>query len=297
MQEVALVDAGRRNTTRKAEASQQVGASAQRECPSTPFLGQQLTLAQLYYRRLSVAHAYAPLRRHIPVLMALGVAGMSSDESDHSNGVAQYGVFQKEWRAKRITTWLRVFDSLYRRLRMNETNKNTPGSQPHTRFYSAKSSARRPPVKGLPHNAYDTKWLQGLHMYDRKQLRVQEVEYAFKHDPELLKCVLPSAILVGADWLQAGGGLQWQTQPSRHLFLNHRIPPYHAHIHPMLYSIENTARFQNVTLIEKHYRLQSRSFDSTCSLAPYPVCNLQHATLYVASCCTRLPYHSLVSFE
>ncbi|EIW56585.1 uncharacterized protein TRAVEDRAFT_84790, partial [Trametes versicolor FP-101664 SS1] len=108
----------------------------------------------LYYRRLQVAHAYAPLRRHIPMLMALGPKGMSSDESDHKKGFAQYGVFKKEWRNPLITAWLRVFDSLYRRLRLNDVDKNSPGSQPHSRFYSVKTSKRRPPVKGLPKNAY-----------------------------------------------------------------------------------------------------------------------------------------------
>ncbi|KAH9855122.1 hypothetical protein C2E23DRAFT_866788 [Lenzites betulinus] len=142
----------------------------------------------LYYRRLAVAHSYAPLRRHVPMLMALGVKGMSSDESDHSNGFAQYGVFRKEWRAALITPWLRVFDSNYHRLRMNEVNKNTPGSQPHSRFYSDKISTRRPPVKQLPRNAYDAAWLQGLHPYDRKQLLVREdielaEEYNGRHNP------------------------------------------------------------------------------------------------------------------
>lgn len=175
----------RRKLLNRSERQRNVSASDQ-------YLDALSRFAQLYYRRLAVAHAYAPLRRHIPVLMALGVAGMSSDESDHSNGVAQYGVFIKEWRAKRITTWLRVFDSLYRRLRMNDAKQSSPGSHPHSRFYSNKVSARRPPVKGLPRNAYDPKWLKGLHQYDRKHLLIQEVDYNFAHDQDMLECVFRS---------------------------------------------------------------------------------------------------------
>lgn len=123
------------------------------------------------------------------MLMALGPKGMSSDESDHKKGFAQYGVFKKEWRNPLITAWLRVFDSLYRRLRLNDVDKNSPGSQPHSRFYSVKTSKRRPPVKGLPKNAYCPTWLAALHPYDRKQLRVQEVDYDFSHDQTMLRYV------------------------------------------------------------------------------------------------------------
>ncbi|KAH9855536.1 hypothetical protein C2E23DRAFT_724205 [Lenzites betulinus] len=149
----------------------------------------------LYYRRLAVAHSYADLRQHIPMIMALGVKGMSSDESDHRNGIAQYGVFAKEWRNPIVTRWLRVLDSLYRRLRFGDADENKPGSQPHNRFYSDRVSTRRPPVKGLPCNAYDPEWLRNLHPYDKKHLLVQEdVQYNFSHNPELQKCVFPPAL-------------------------------------------------------------------------------------------------------
>ncbi|KAI0323556.1 hypothetical protein GY45DRAFT_1264373 [Cubamyces sp. BRFM 1775] len=143
------------------------------------------TSRQLYYRRLGVAHTYAPLRHHIPMLEALGVHGMSSDESDHRNGAVQYGVFKKEWRNPAITKWLRVFDSLYRRLRLNEASHSTPGSHPHLRFYSDKQSSRHPPVKNLPRNAYDPEWLAGLNQYDIKLLGCLNVTYNFTHHPDM----------------------------------------------------------------------------------------------------------------
>ncbi|OSC96129.1 hypothetical protein PYCCODRAFT_1472880 [Trametes coccinea BRFM310] len=146
----------------------------------------------LYHRRLTVAHAYAPLRQHISMIEDLGVHGMSSDESDHRNGVAQYGVFQKEWRNPAITKWLRVFDSLYRRLRLNEVNHSTPGSHPHLRFLSDKTDSRHPPRKGLPQNAYAPEWLKKLNAYDTKLLQVREESYDFVHDAELEKQVLSS---------------------------------------------------------------------------------------------------------
>ncbi|OJT09661.1 hypothetical protein TRAPUB_13857 [Trametes pubescens] len=141
----------------------------------------------LYYRRLSVAEVYGPLRRHIPMLMKLGAHGMSSDESDHVQGVVQYGVLIKEWRSPAITKWLRVFDSMYRRLRLNDANFSTPGSHAHKRLCSTKTSSRRPPVHDLPRNAYEATWLGALNPYDRKQLGVLEYDYEFTHDPEIVK--------------------------------------------------------------------------------------------------------------
>ncbi|KAL1944055.1 hypothetical protein VTO73DRAFT_3873 [Trametes versicolor] len=142
----------------------------------------------LYYRRLSVAHAYAPLRRHIPMLEALGVHGMSTDESDHRNGVAQYAVSKKKWRSPSVTGWLRVFDSLYRRIRSNQIQDNTPGSHPHLRFYSDVKESSRAPVRCLPRNAYNLEWLGELDDYDKKQLGVKDdVRYEFTHNRTMMQ--------------------------------------------------------------------------------------------------------------
>lgn len=122
------------------------------------------------------------------MLEALGVHGMSTDESDHRNGVAQYAVSKKKWRSASVTGWLRIFDSLYRRIRSNQIQDNTPGSHPHLRFYSDVKVSGRAPIRCLPRNAYNPTWLGELDEYDKKQLGVKEdVRYEFTHNQTMMK--------------------------------------------------------------------------------------------------------------
>ncbi|KAI0323592.1 hypothetical protein GY45DRAFT_1264336 [Cubamyces sp. BRFM 1775] len=141
----------------------------------------------LFHRRLTVAMMFPALRRHVPMLQALGPFGMSSDESSHINGFPCYRVLKKSWRDPEITPWLRLFDSMYRRLRLNDVDQNTPGSHPHMRMQSDKVSNRRSPVKGLPRNAYDKTWYNGLCDYDRQLLNAKPTTYDFTHSDELVR--------------------------------------------------------------------------------------------------------------
>ncbi|KAI9068908.1 hypothetical protein FKP32DRAFT_1671811 [Trametes sanguinea] len=112
---------------------------------------------------------------------------MSSDESSHVTGYPCYKVFKKHWRNPTISLWLRLFDSIYRRLRFNEVEKNTPGAHPHMRLYTDEVSTDRPPVKGLPRNAYNDTWYNSLNEFDRQQLAAQPETYDFSHPDELTR--------------------------------------------------------------------------------------------------------------
>ncbi|KAI6138743.1 hypothetical protein BKA82DRAFT_3989485 [Pisolithus tinctorius] len=84
---------------------------------------QQVTCAEqahigriLYMRRLRAANTHArayPTASH--VVQELGVAGMSSDESDHEAGWGEttYMITKKMWRANQVTAWLRALDALH----------------------------------------------------------------------------------------------------------------------------------------------------------------------------------------
>ncbi len=134
---------------------------------------------QLWIRRLAAASLYPETRVHIPMLQALGPHGMSSDESDHEpSGRLRYRILRKGWRNPKITAWLRLFDKLYAIARLDSMS----GSQPHHRVTSNSYTTRRPAVRGLPENAYNSTWLGKLTDYDRMLLFVKMGEkYAFTH--------------------------------------------------------------------------------------------------------------------
>lgn len=151
---------------------------------------QELTSPQLFHRRLIVAKMFPAFRRHVPILEALGPFGMSSDESSHANGYPAYRVFKKEWRNPTLTIWLRLFDSIYRRLRFNPVDQNTAGSHPHLRMYCEEICNRRAAVKHLPRNAYNEVWVRELNDYDRDLLEIQQITYDFSHPEDVVRCVL-----------------------------------------------------------------------------------------------------------
>lgn len=86
---------------------------------------------------------------------ALGVQGMSSDESDHETGQGQATYFIKKvpWRAALLHTWLRELDSLHLWVRYKLARSASAGSWPHFRVDGRKESVRNP-VIGLPQNCY-----------------------------------------------------------------------------------------------------------------------------------------------
>lgn len=115
---------------------------------------------------------------------------MSSDESDHDNGVTQYRVLIKPWRAPMLTPFLRAFDAAYRRSRFVPILQNTQGAHPHLRLAPTNAPTRatttRGAVVGLPINAYNPEWLSTLGRFDRDRLKETEV-YEFVHTTAILE--------------------------------------------------------------------------------------------------------------
>ncbi|KAI0687418.1 hypothetical protein C8T65DRAFT_590463 [Cerioporus squamosus] len=133
----------------------------------------------LWMRRLTAAAFHPDLQIHIPILRSLGPFGMSSDESDHeSGGGIRYRILKKPWRNPELALWLRLFDKLYSIWRLG----NMTGAQPHPRTPSGVVSTRRPPVCGLPWNAYNQVWFKRLTDYDKVLLAPKMDEtYNFEH--------------------------------------------------------------------------------------------------------------------
>ena len=123
-----------------------------------------IDILQLYLRRLHVAQLYS--RQHSSAVRAveeLGVAGMSSDDSDHESGggAATYAIINKDWRSGAVTELLRLLDALHLRWRYGNNWNATSGAWPHLRLLSRKSSTLAA-VKGLPDNFYSPKFLASL---------------------------------------------------------------------------------------------------------------------------------------
>ncbi|KAH9931480.1 uncharacterized protein B0H18DRAFT_872176 [Fomitopsis serialis] len=86
---------------------------------------------------------------------ALGVHGMSSDESDHELGEGQATYFIKnvKWRSPALLVWLRELDSLHLWVRYRAGFSASEGNWPHFRVDGRRNSLR-PPIRGLPKNCY-----------------------------------------------------------------------------------------------------------------------------------------------
>ncbi|KIO05124.1 hypothetical protein M404DRAFT_25742 [Pisolithus tinctorius Marx 270] len=133
--------------------------------------------SQLYMRRLRAANTHArayPTASH--VVQELGVAGMSSDESDHEAGWGEttYMITKKMWRANQVTAWLRALDALHLRARYQRQWRASAGAWPHLRLISAKPSERAP-VEGLAHNFYAREFLDSLDPHSLSDLDIQDV--------------------------------------------------------------------------------------------------------------------------
>ena len=132
--------------------------------PSYRYYIHFIDILQLYLRRLHVAQLYS--RQHssaVRVVEELGVAGMSSDESDHESGggAATYAIVNKDWRSSGVMELMRLLDALHLRFRYRNNWNATSGAWPHLRLLSRKSSTQAA-VKGLPNNFYSPKFLASL---------------------------------------------------------------------------------------------------------------------------------------
>lgn len=107
-------------------------------------------------------------------MMALGVDGMSSDESDHPSGQGEpiYKIANKDWRPLELKRWLRTSDSLHLWGRYRGMFSKTPGNWPHFRSPSINLNSSRPPVPGLPSNCYSDSWKMRTTEFYKDQLQI-----------------------------------------------------------------------------------------------------------------------------
>ncbi|PPQ84896.1 hypothetical protein CVT24_013044 [Panaeolus cyanescens] len=124
----------------------------------------------LFHRRRWVFNRHPDLRRHLDVIDKLGVAGMSSDDSDHEQFPAErrstarpgqsisFVVLKPQWRSELLSEVLHLTDSLYPLLRTADTD-DLRGAAPHHRIRvnTIWSRSRKFP-KGQPRNSYDYAW-------------------------------------------------------------------------------------------------------------------------------------------
>ncbi|RXW23264.1 hypothetical protein EST38_g2591 [Candolleomyces aberdarensis] len=142
----------------------------------------------LYYRRVTAAERYEQTKRHLPLLAAYGVDGMSTDESNHDNGSGRpiFNIHNKKWRHPHAINTLHTLDALHRDSRFRPIRKNTPGAHPHERRLSSVLSTSAP-VPRLPSSLYDPDWLHRQSDIIKQDLEVYEsTAYDFSHDPYIV---------------------------------------------------------------------------------------------------------------
>ena len=122
------------------------------------------------------------MKKHIDILERLGMEGMSSDEED-SDG--DYGVFKKVWRAKRVTFFLRILDSLHRMIRSSGGRGSQSGAK-RRRRYLVDNETTSPPPRKLPRNMYASDWLETLGRVELQELWPQS-EYDLTIDEDIVK--------------------------------------------------------------------------------------------------------------
>ena len=152
-----------------------------------------LPAEQLFQRRREVAKQYEPLQQHLEVLDALGVDGMSSDESDMDPATNQrrYTVVRPDWRHPDMHSWLEIFDQFHHYNHLNSWSNDRRGAFPHLRGGSWKVHREAHPPRCLPVNAYDERWLEGREdMYVKYVLSPRAEPYDFSHSLALIRYAL-----------------------------------------------------------------------------------------------------------
>jgi hypothetical protein len=136
------------------------------------------------------------LKPHVPLLRKLGVEGMSSDEEDEPTGSTPeslqghgnvYRVLTPRWRAKDLTAFLHVVDSVHLLQRRTDVGRQR-GNWPRTRIHdpsNLKLSEKTEFPKSLPRNAYNSRWLE---TFPNIAMSVNpDPEYNLTHPPEVFQ--------------------------------------------------------------------------------------------------------------
>ena len=133
--------------------------------------------SKLYRSRLTAIESHDTCDHFKPALQQLSRGGMSEDESDHGGecGASQarrFKIVKVQWRSVEVLKWLRTMDLIYTGTKINEDRTMGPGNQFRQRYPSALENIGCP-IKGLPRNFYDERWLRALSPRRREELRIQ----------------------------------------------------------------------------------------------------------------------------
>lgn len=121
------------------------------------------------------------------MLERLGVAGMSSDESDAEHRLAKvFRILIKPWRNPEVTLWLHTMDVINRGIRVMSS---TTGNDPRARLVSIQSSKTGKPIRQLPLNAYRTEWYNALTEMEKEHISARLEPYSFAHSLAIRQCV------------------------------------------------------------------------------------------------------------
>ncbi|KAJ3507579.1 hypothetical protein NLJ89_g6220 [Agrocybe chaxingu] len=153
---------------------------------------------KLFGRRLEACLLHPGLLKHQRMISALGIDGMSSDESDYEEvrdnvpvrtRAPRYYVLRPKWRNPSLSAWLQTFDSVYsinRRIKMKRR-----GAYPRLRYdntASVRKSSNPSFVTELPINAYEGDWLNARIDVDFTVKPTAE-EYSFTHDDDIVRYI------------------------------------------------------------------------------------------------------------
>ncbi|KAF8069286.1 hypothetical protein FPV67DRAFT_1415389 [Lyophyllum atratum] len=150
---------------------------------------------------LEITQSNYYLEKHTRMIQQLGVDGMSSDESDNEDARQdrrigaqrpKFRVLLPQWRAREMTQWLHVFDSVY-----NATRRivgATKGDYPRIRHHNDRTpwvTRSDHFVPDLPLCAYRQEWLDS-HGTGFVEMAVRPTgdAYQFTHDNELIRQVI-----------------------------------------------------------------------------------------------------------
>ncbi|TFY68056.1 hypothetical protein EVG20_g3700 [Dentipellis fragilis] len=140
-------------------------------------------------RRKEIAAKYPTLQKFVGVVDALGIAGMSSDESDSSEGQKRYMITQPAWRSAEIRKVMGTLDMVHSLTRASNAKRDTRGQHVRHRAQSERVSQRTLAPLQLPINFYDATWLQDQSVLWKKEVLQPRPEMDFNSGNEVLNII------------------------------------------------------------------------------------------------------------
>ncbi|KAH9180279.1 hypothetical protein EDB89DRAFT_2061994 [Lactarius sanguifluus] len=148
--------------------------------------------SNLFQHRHEITKLYNPLKKHLGILDALGVDGMSLDESssDPHTGQTMYTVVKPGWQHPDLHHWLKVFDELHHQNQANGCILDKWGMFTHIRAGSQKIQQTSHAPPDLPLKPYDPRWLKSReNLYVKHELRPIKDQYIFNHPSDVIAFV------------------------------------------------------------------------------------------------------------